>query len=133
MDLRLVEYVLYLAGAVPLTLWAGRALHRGLQLLGLGGVALLLTVDGGVATPADVVQAVNFANAYAANFGNITSDTTITVGQGIYPQAVNVTNAANTYTFTNGTGSSWLYSDGSYVASNGRLHEEMKGVLAGAG
>ena len=58
MDLRLVEYVLYLAGAVPLTLWAGRTLHRGLQLLGLGGVALLLTVDGGAATAADVVQAV---------------------------------------------------------------------------
>ena len=58
MDLRLVEYVLYLAGAVPLTLWAGRALHRGLQLMGLGGVALLLTVDGGAASAADVVAAV---------------------------------------------------------------------------
>ena len=58
MDLRLVEYVLYLAGAVPLTLWAGRALHRGLQLLGLGGVALLLTVDGGAASAADVVAGV---------------------------------------------------------------------------
>ena len=58
MDLRLVEYLLYLAGAVPLTLWAGRALHRGLQLVGLGGVALLLTVDGGVASAADVLAAV---------------------------------------------------------------------------
>src|SRR5215472_13002848 len=57
-DYRLVEYVLYLAGAVPMTLWAGRALHRGLQLIGLGGVALLLTVGGGVTSPADVVQAV---------------------------------------------------------------------------
>jgi hypothetical protein len=57
-DLRLVEYVLYLAGAVPLTLWAGRSLHRGLQLVGLGGVALLLTVDAGVASAADVVGAV---------------------------------------------------------------------------
>jgi hypothetical protein len=57
-DLRLVEYVLYLAGAVPLTLWAGRALHRGLQLVGLGGVALLLPIDAGVASAADVVQAV---------------------------------------------------------------------------
>ena len=58
MDLRLVEYVLYLAAAVPLALWSGRTLHRGLQLLGLGGVALLLTVDTGAVTPADVVQAV---------------------------------------------------------------------------
>jgi hypothetical protein len=57
-DLRLVEYVLYLAGAVPLALWTSRALHRGLQLVGLGGVALLLTVDGGVASAADVVAAV---------------------------------------------------------------------------
>jgi hypothetical protein len=57
-DLRLVEYVLYLAGAVPLTLWAGRTLHRGLQLLGLGGVALQLTVGGDAATVADVVQGV---------------------------------------------------------------------------
>jgi hypothetical protein len=57
-DLRLVEYVLYLAGAVPLALWAGRALHRGLQLAGLGGVALLLMVGGGASTAADVVQAV---------------------------------------------------------------------------
>jgi len=57
-DLRLVEYVLYLAGAVPLTLWAGRTLHRGLQLVGLGGVALLLTVDGSAASAADVVAAV---------------------------------------------------------------------------
>lgn len=58
MDLRLVEYALYLAGAVPLTLWAGRVLHRGVQLVGLGGVALLLPIDAGVASAADVVQAV---------------------------------------------------------------------------
>jgi len=57
-DLRLVEYVLYLAGAVSLTLWAGRTLHRGLQLAGLGGVALLLPVGGAVASTADVVEAV---------------------------------------------------------------------------
>jgi hypothetical protein len=57
-DYRLVEYVLYLAGAVPLTLWAGRTLHQGLQLVGLGGVALLLTVDGGAASAADVVAGV---------------------------------------------------------------------------
>ena len=58
MDLRLVEYVLYFAGAVPLTLWAGRTLHQGLQLVGLGGVALLLTVDDSAASAADVVAAV---------------------------------------------------------------------------
>ena len=58
MDLRLVEYVLYLAGAAPLTLWAGRSLHQGLRLVGLGGVALLLAVGGGATTPADVVAAV---------------------------------------------------------------------------
>ena len=58
MDLRLTEYVLYLAGAVPLTLWAGRTLHQGLRLVGLGGGALLLTVDGGAASTADVVAAV---------------------------------------------------------------------------
>ena len=58
MDLRLVEYVLYFAGAVPLTLWATRTLHKGLQLVGLGGVALLLTVDAGAASAADVVAAV---------------------------------------------------------------------------
>jgi hypothetical protein len=57
-DFRLVEYVVYLAGAVPLALWAGRTLHRGLQLAGLGGVALLVTVDGGASSAADVVQAV---------------------------------------------------------------------------
>jgi hypothetical protein len=57
-DLRLVEYVLYFAGAVPLTLWASRNLHQGLRLVGLGGVALLLTVDGGAASAADVVASV---------------------------------------------------------------------------
>jgi len=57
-DLRLVEYVLYFAGAVPLTLWAGRTLHLGLRLVGLGGVALLLTVGGSAASVADVVASV---------------------------------------------------------------------------
>jgi hypothetical protein len=58
MDLRLVEYVAYLAIAVPVTLWAGRSLHRAAWLVGLGGVALLLQVDGSLASAADVVRAV---------------------------------------------------------------------------
>ncbi|HXM53997.1 MAG TPA: hypothetical protein VOB72_01310 [Candidatus Dormibacteraeota bacterium] len=58
MDLRLVEYGLYLAAAVPLTLWAGRTLHRAVWLVGLGGVALLLQVDGSLAGAADVVRVV---------------------------------------------------------------------------
>ncbi len=58
MDLRLVEYAAYLAAAVPLALWAGRSLHRAVQLVGLGGVALLLQVDGSLATAADVVRVV---------------------------------------------------------------------------
>lgn len=44
-----------------------------------------------------------FFNAYAANFGTIAANATVTVNPGINPAAVNVTNAANTYTFTNGT------------------------------
>jgi len=58
MDLRLVEYAAYLAAAVPLTLWAGRMLHRAVWLVGLGGVALLLPLDVPVAGAADVVRAV---------------------------------------------------------------------------
>lgn len=58
MDLRLVEYAAYLALSVPLTLWVGRTLHRAALLVGLGGVALLLQVDGGVATAADVVRVI---------------------------------------------------------------------------
>lgn len=83
MDLRLIEYLAYLAVSLPLTLWVGRALHRngapflaavmkdrvvadsvnrllviGFYLAGLGGVALLLQVDGSLASPADVVRAV---------------------------------------------------------------------------
>src|ERR1700738_4810401 len=34
--------------------------------------------------------------------------------------------------FTNGTGSSWLYSDGSYLATNGRLHGGMLRLLRAA-
>jgi|SRR5579864_593585 len=34
---------------------------------------------------------------------------------------------------TNGTGSSWLYSDGSYLASNGRLHGGMLRLLRASG
>lgn len=34
--------------------------------------------------------------------------------------------------FTNGTGSSWLYSDGSYLASNGRVHGGMLRLLRAA-
>ena len=58
MDLRLVEYVLYLAAGAALTLWAGRSLQRGLQLVGLGGVALLLLVGGSPTSAADVVRTI---------------------------------------------------------------------------
>jgi hypothetical protein len=58
MDLRLVEYAAYLAAAVPLTVWAGRMLHRAVWLVGLGGVALLLPLDVPVAGAADVVRVV---------------------------------------------------------------------------
>ena len=83
MDLRLVEYVTYLAVSVSVTVWAGRALHRygapyladvlrnpeladsvnrllavGFYLVGLGGAALLLQVDVSIGTAADVVRAV---------------------------------------------------------------------------
>jgi myo-inositol-1(or 4)-monophosphatase len=34
--------------------------------------------------------------------------------------------------FTNGTGSSWLYSDGTYLASNGRIHGGMLRLLRAA-
>jgi autotransporter-associated beta strand protein len=49
-----------------------------------------------------------FVNAYAANFGDTATDAAVTVGQGVYPLAVNVTNAANTYTFTTGAGSNGI-------------------------
>lgn len=58
MDLRLVEYAAYLAVAIPVTLWVGRGLHRAVSLVGLGGVALLLQLDGGLASAADVVRVV---------------------------------------------------------------------------
>src|SRR5215470_548577 len=83
MDLRLVEYVLYLAVSICLTVWVGRALHQngrqflaevlpdralaaslsrllvvGFYLVALGGVALLLQVDVALASPADVIKAV---------------------------------------------------------------------------
>jgi len=82
-DLRLVEYVTYLGIAVGLTLFVGRVLYRsggpflvdalrdrtladsvnrllivGFSLIGLGGGALLLSVDTGLASAADVVKAV---------------------------------------------------------------------------
>lgn len=83
MDLRLVEYALYLVISVGLTVWVGKALHRngsrylaetlkdralagsvnqllvvGFYLVALGGVALLLQVDVGLASAADVIRAV---------------------------------------------------------------------------
>ena len=83
MDLRLVEYVLYLAVSVSLTIWVGKALHQngrqllaevvtdralaaslsrllvvGFYLVALGGVALLLQVDVGLASAADLIKAV---------------------------------------------------------------------------
>ena len=83
MDLRLIEYVLYLTLSVCLTGWVGRALHqngrqflaevltdRGLAaslsrllvvafyLVALGGVALLLQVEIALVSAADVIRAV---------------------------------------------------------------------------
>lgn len=63
MDLRLVEYVVYLTAGVGLTLWVGRAVRRPggsflVELVGLGGVALLLQLDGPLASIADVVRLV---------------------------------------------------------------------------
>ncbi len=83
MDLRLVEYFLYLAVSVGLTVWVGRALHRngrqflaevlgdrpladsisrlvavGFYLVALGAVALLLQMDAALASAADVVRVV---------------------------------------------------------------------------
>jgi hypothetical protein len=83
MDLRLVEYAVYLPLGVWLTLWVGRAFQRsgesflaetlsdpalaeplnrllviGFHLVGLGGVALLLQVDGSLGSAADVMRAV---------------------------------------------------------------------------
>lgn len=49
-----------------------------------------------------------YLNAYAANFGDIGTNTAVTVEPGVHPQAVNVTNAANTYTFTNSGGSTGI-------------------------
>jgi hypothetical protein len=83
MDLRLVEYVTYLAVSVGLTLWVGRTLYRnggrfladalgdagladavnrlllvGFYLLSLGGAALLINAGATLASVADVVQAI---------------------------------------------------------------------------
>lgn len=83
MDLRLVEYVLYLTISICLTVWVGRALHQNgrqflaevltdralaaslsrllvvaFYLVALGGVALLLQVDVALASAADVIRAV---------------------------------------------------------------------------
>ena len=83
MDLRLVEYVLYLTVSICLTVWVGRALHQNgrqflaevltdralaasvsrllvvaFYLVALGGVALLLQVDVALTSAADVIRAV---------------------------------------------------------------------------
>lgn len=83
MDLRLVEYVLYLTISICLTVWVGRALHQNgrqflaevltdralaaslsrllvvaFYLVALGGVALLLQVDVALTSAADVIRAV---------------------------------------------------------------------------
>lgn len=83
MDLRLVEYVLYLTVSICLTVWVGRALHQNgrqflaevlkdralaaslsrllvvaFYLVALGGVALMLQVDVALASAADVIKAV---------------------------------------------------------------------------
>jgi hypothetical protein len=62
-DLRLVEYAVYLAAGVGLTLWVGWATRRPggsflVPLVGLGGVALLLQLDGSVASAADVIRSI---------------------------------------------------------------------------
>jgi hypothetical protein len=82
-DLRLVEYLAYLSVGVGLTLYVGQVLYRsgapflmdvlrdreladstnrllvvGFYLVGLGGGALLLSVDSALASAADVVRAV---------------------------------------------------------------------------
>ncbi len=83
MNLRLVDYTVYLAVATGLTVWVGRTLYRagtpflagalgdrsladsvnrllvtGFYLVGLGGVALLLPVGDAAGSAADVVRAV---------------------------------------------------------------------------
>ncbi|HKA12516.1 MAG TPA: hypothetical protein VKI99_18790 [Candidatus Dormibacteraeota bacterium] len=83
MDLRLVEYVLYLTVSICLTVWVGRALQQNgrqflaevltdralaaslsrllvvaFYLVALGGVALLLQVDVALTSAADVIRAV---------------------------------------------------------------------------
>lgn len=83
MDLRLVEYVVYLALSVAFTIWVARVLYRngarflvevlrdealadsvnrllvvGFYLVSLGGVALLINTTDSLATAADVVRAV---------------------------------------------------------------------------
>jgi hypothetical protein len=81
MDLRLLEYVLYLAASVVLTFWVGRTLHSsgrrflvdvmeddsladsvnhlllvGFYLVNLGIDALLINAAGALQSPADLVQ-----------------------------------------------------------------------------
>jgi autotransporter-associated beta strand protein len=58
--------------------------------------------------PTVPVAGQKFVNAYAANFGAIAADAVVTVGAGVNPLAVNVTNAANTYTFVTGAGSNGI-------------------------
>ena len=80
-ELRLVQYVVYLAASIALTVWVGRSLHAngrrflvdvmrdegladsvnhlllvGFYLVNLGAAALLINTGGSVASPADVVQ-----------------------------------------------------------------------------
>lgn len=81
MDLRLVEYLVYLVASVALTLWVGRSLYRGgrrflvdvmaddgladsvnhlllvgFYLVNLGIAALIINTAGALQSPADVVQ-----------------------------------------------------------------------------
>ncbi len=81
MDLRLIEYLIYLSASVLLTVWVGRTLHRngrrflvdvmedepladsvnrlllvGFYLVNFGVAALLVNPSGGVGSPADMVQ-----------------------------------------------------------------------------
>jgi hypothetical protein len=82
-DFRVIEYLVYLAASVVLTVWVGRALHKngrrflvevmedetladsvnhlllvGFYLVNIGIAALLINTTGSLRSPADVVQTV---------------------------------------------------------------------------
>jgi autotransporter-associated beta strand protein len=79
-----------------------------MEWAGGSGTWDLTTTNWTNTAPTTPVPNQAFFNAYAANFGNIAADATVTVGNGINPAAVNITNAANAYTFANATGSNGI-------------------------